>query len=236
MALSDSEQQLWLRFKADKDQVAYAKLFETYAPWSRVVARDVYRRIRVSDLEWADYVQNASIGLLEAMARFDVSRNIDFIAYAKPRVRGAVFNGLRSSLSAVNTRSINVDWYADRVESVSNNESIDSLGSLISQVTGLALGMLLDFASERESFTEKSDPLRNAEHMQLETMIGETLSALNQKERFVIEAHYYQHTAFVDIAELLGLTKGRVSQLHSSAIDKIRIALRSRRNLRTESF
>lgn len=235
MSISDSEQHLWLQFKADKDQAAYAKLFETYAPWSRVVARDVYRRIRVSDLEWTDYVQNASIGLLEAMARFDVSRNIDFIAYAKPRVRGAVFNGLRSSLSAVNKRSINVDWYADRVESVSKSDGVDSLDSLISQVTGLALGMLLDFSSERESFAGASDPLRNAEHMQLETIIEEALIVLNQKERFVIEAHYYQHTAFVEIAELLGLSKGRVSQLHSTAIDKIRIALRARRNLRKES-
>ncbi|NJL18613.1 MAG: hypothetical protein HC938_17105, partial [Nitrospira sp.] len=44
----------------------------------------------------ADYVQNASIGLLEAISRFEPERGIPFAAFALPRVRGAVLNGLRT--------------------------------------------------------------------------------------------------------------------------------------------
>lgn len=227
MPLTDDERQLWHSFKSQSDQSAFLALYELYAPWSRVVAREVFRRIRVRDLEWCDYVQNASIGLLEAMSRYDISREVDFMAYAKPRVRGAVFNGLRPSLSQVNKQTFHVDWYADRASSVSGNESIDSLDGLISQVTSLAIGMLLDFNSEYDTHSHSTDPLRNAERMQYDSMLMESIGMLSKNERFVIEAHYFQYMSFVDIAEVLCLTKGRISQIHSAAIVKMRNSVRT---------
>lgn len=235
MAVTDGERQLWEHYKVRNDQAAYLKLYEMYAPWSRVVARDVFRRIQVNDLEWGDYVQNASIGLLEAMVRYDHVRGTDFMAYAKPRVRGAVFNGLRSSLSQVNKRTFHVDWYADRADSIISRQSDTGLDGLISQVTGLAIGLLLDFSSDQEPHSHSSDPVRNAEQLQIESLLAESLNVLSKNERFVIEAHYFQHTSFVNIAGLLGLTKGRVSQIHGAAIGKMKAAVRANRSPRTES-
>jgi RNA polymerase sigma factor for flagellar operon FliA len=227
MPLTDDERQLWHSFKSQSDQSAFLALYELYAPWSRVVAREVFRRIRVRDLEWCDYVQNASIGLLEAMSRYDISREVDFMAYAKPRVRGAVFNGLRPSLSQVNKQTFHVDWYADRASSISGSESTDSLDGLISQVTSLAIGMLLDFNSEYDTHSHITDPLRNAERMQYDSMLMESIGVLSKNERFVIEAHYFQYMSFVDIAEVLCLTKGRISQIHSAALVKMRNSVRT---------
>ena len=236
MALSDEEFELWLHYKTKNNQIAYLNLFEKYAPWSRVVAREVFRRIRVSDLEWCDYVQNASIGLMEAMTRYDIYRGIDFIAYAKPRVRGAVFNGLRSSLSPVSRRTYYVDWSEDRLSGLSELKSVNKLEGLVNQIANLALGIMFDLNSEQESQPRQSCPIRNSEQLQFESMLLSSLSVLSKKERYIIESHYYQYTSFVDIATTLGLTKGRVSQIHSAAIGKIRIHLRDNQKLKSESL
>lgn len=235
MPVTEEERQLWRSFKVLGDQSAFLELYELYAPWSRVVAREVYRRIRVRDLEWYDYVQNASIGLLEAISRFDITREVDFMAYAKPRVRGAVFNGLRPSLSQVNKQTFHVDWYADRANSVSGSDSADSLDGFISQVASLAIGMLLDFNSEYDTSSHSTDPLRNAERMQYDSLLMESLECLSKNERFVIEAHYYQYMSFVDIAEVLFLSKGRISQIHASALGKMRNFVRTMLSAKHES-
>src|SRR6187401_2394243 len=95
VSAAPDEHALWLAYRRDGDAAARVQIYGRYQPWARSVARDVFRRLRNPLLEWGDYVQNASVGLLEAMGRFDVGRGIDFIAYARPRVRGAVFNGVR---------------------------------------------------------------------------------------------------------------------------------------------
>lgn len=87
--------ELWRRFKADDDLQARDFLVTEYSPWTRMVAADVYRRIGRRDLDWADHLQNAHVGLLEALNRYDPARAIPFTLYAKRRVRGAVFNGVR---------------------------------------------------------------------------------------------------------------------------------------------
>src|SRR5687768_15496405 len=134
MDAAHDERSLWTRYRRDGDATARGALFERYVPWSRAVARDVYRRVRLPQLDWADYAQNASIGLIEAMARFDAARGIDFMAYAKPRVRGAVFNGLRTFLEDGSAQG-HSDRQRARVESLQGEEGGDLLEQLVGTVT-----------------------------------------------------------------------------------------------------
>lgn len=222
------EQQLWLSHRTGRDPLAHQQLFFRYAPWSRAVARDVYRRIRIPQMDWNDYAQNATIGLLEAMGRYDENRGIEFMAYAKPRVRGAVFNGLRIYLSEASRREGQASRLNDRMESFNSSPSEDPLSQLISSVAGMGLGLLLDSGASIDFFGADSDASTLVERHQMDVLLESALVQLPEREKLVLTLHYYQHMPFIDIAALLGVTKGRVSQIHKSGIQRSREMLHAK--------
>jgi RNA polymerase sigma factor FliA len=221
------ECQLWISHRVGNDRTAHQQLFFRYSPWSRAVARDVYRRIRIPQMEWNDYAQNATIGLLEAMNRYDQNRGIEFMAYAKPRVRGAVFNGLRHYLSESSRRENHADRIYDRIDSFSGSSSEEPLDQLISSVAGLGLGFLIDSNAAFDFFNSNSDASDSIQKHQMDVLLEGALAKLPEREKLVLTLHYYQHMAFVDIATLLGISKGRVSQIHKAAIQRSREILRN---------
>ena len=217
----DDESHLWQAYRRDGDRAAQTSLFQKYVPWSRAVARDVYRRVRIMQMDWADYAQNATVGLLEAMGRFDPARGIEFPAYAKPRVRGAVFNGLRCFLDDnQHGRTSGPSQPSDRLSDADSDGSEDLLSAWVSAVSGLAVGFMLDSAAYREHNTLDAEPSQVLEQQQLESMLREVVAALPDNQRMVVELHYFQYLPFVEISRLMGLTKGRISQIHSAAIEK----------------
>jgi RNA polymerase sigma factor for flagellar operon FliA len=219
-ALAD-EMELWASYRPGNCHAAHQELFFRYAPWARAVARDVYRRIRVPQVEWGDYAHNAQVGLLEAMSRFDPSRGIDFVGYAKARVRGAVFNGLRSFLAEYRQREPG-SRMRDRLDSFDGGEHEDALSQVISSVAGLGLGFLLDAAASSDVFRADHDASSMAERHQMDRLLEESLADLPDQQRLVMTLHYHQHVPFVEIAVLLRVSKGRVSQIHRAAIEGIR--------------
>jgi RNA polymerase sigma factor for flagellar operon FliA len=160
------------------------------------------------------------------MSRFDAGRGIDFAAYAKPRVRGAVFNGLRSFLAESRAQNDNNRWH-ERAASLDDPSPEDQLGQMISSVTGLGLGFLLEASATTELLASRPDASTEAEREQMDVLLAGSLARLPEKEKLVVTLHYYQHMPFIDIAELLGLTKGRISQIHKAALERIRLQLRS---------
>jgi RNA polymerase sigma factor for flagellar operon FliA len=178
-------------------------------------------------IEWADYVQNAQIGLLEAMSRFNETRGTDFIAYAKPRVRGSVFNGVRTILREESQRRSLLGERVERLQSIGSESSSDPLNDFISTVVGLSLGHML----ETEQFGHISkDALALAEHHELGMALRDSLLELGKRERAILLAHYFRHVSFQEIAKLQGVTKGRISQIHKGALVRLRVILAERRN------
>ena len=103
----------------------------------------------------------------------------------------------------------------ERIESLQQAESdCDNFEELVNITIGLALGYLMQGAynDEGKNFTTEDQPYRNNE--------------LEEKENIVIVYHYFRGVSFEDIRDILDVTKGRVSQLHTGALNKIRMKLR----------
>lgn len=231
MAMEAEELALWAEYSDGGDLGVHNALFHRYAAWSRGVARDVYRRLPVPQAEWGDYVQNATLGLLEAMGRFDPRRGVDFKGFAKARVRGAVFNGLRVFLADHGVRDA-AERTRDRYESLtSGSGSRDPLEQIIEQVAGLGLAFLLDAAATDADASPGSgamgqDPAVFAEKRQMDLLLEQAVAGLPERERLIVDLHYQQHLPFVEIAAMLGVTKGRISQLHKAAVERMRARVR----------
>lgn len=226
MPIDPAEQELWLRYRRNGDGEARDYLFMCYTSWARKVAASVYRRLRVHQVEWNDYVQNAQVGLLEAMSRFDVARGTDFMAYAKPRVRGAVFNGLRAILREEQQSRNLLGARLERLQSLSDEPASEPLTDFVDSVIGLGLGHLL----ENEQFGAATGHAQGmAEQHELGVLLKDALLELRQRDRSILMAHYFQQIPFQDVAIEHGITKGRVSQIHKAALMRLREALAKRR-------
>jgi RNA polymerase sigma factor for flagellar operon FliA len=222
--LDSPEKELWHRWTAHREGAAREALIQLHASWARLVARDVFLKARIKDAEWGDYVQNATVGLIEAIDRYEPVRGVDFRTYARHRVRGAVFNGLRhlASQSFGLVATVN----EERSSSLSREED-DPLLSFATWTVGVGIGHLLETASLHDHRDEADDPYATASRDQISGLLRAALAQLSARERLVLTLHYFQHVPFVDIALELRLTKGRISQIHRQAIDALRTRIRS---------
>lgn len=218
-AQADATAQLWQRYRADGDIAARDALFAMHMPWAMTVGRSVYRRVARFSLDRDDFVQNAELGLLEALERFDPGRGVDFRAYARSRVRGAVFNGVRNMLRH-GGRPDDADRHAERLADFHEADA-DPLDAVIEAVVGLGIGFLLEHAAEHErcGYTY-------ARREQTSARLMAAVGRLPPRMRHIVTAHYFDHVPFTVLADQLQLTRGRVSQLHREALSRMRDALR----------
>lgn len=212
---------IWQRWRVERDPKDRDALIQAYAPWARRVARDVFMRCRGRSSDWPDYVQNASIGLLEAVGTFDERRGVTFEAFARLRVRGAVFNGLRD-LMTHGAAAASGSPSGDRIGSLLDEAGDDPVDTLVAVVSGLALGHVMTTLAAPEGPQAPPTPYDEAVRSQLGETMSTFLHRLPPREREVLTLHYLNFLPFHQVAEALGVTKGRISQLHRQALNRLR--------------
>jgi RNA polymerase sigma factor for flagellar operon FliA len=192
-------------------------------------------------VEFMDYMQLATVGLIESIDRYDPSLGVPFEAYAAPRVRGAVLNALERLSETYEQSELRKRLRADRFESLGRSHAgsrPDLFGELADIVVGFALGYLLEgsgiVARAEGQDGYRQDFYQGAEHRQLRDNLARLVEALPDQHRRVIRYHYYQGLAFQEIAELFGVTKGRISQIHTQALRLIREARNAAGDLSVE--
>ena len=226
--MEDDERAWWEHWRTSRDMVARDALVSRYSPWSRMVARDVYVRVRAMASAWPDCAQNALVGLLEAINRFDPLRGITFQTYARHRIRGAVFNGMRALREnfqyEANDRGRPL-VIRERVTTLVEEEVSDPLEAFVASTIGLSLGFLME-AGSLPVPSGATDAYAGLESEEISVALAGAVEQLPEREQMIMVLHYYHHVPFVDIAEQLGVTKGRVSQLHKRALERVRELLR----------
>lgn len=214
------EADLWERIRTAGDASAFEQMVVHYAGWATAIARGIHRRVPASAADAEDFVQNARVGLMEAVSRFDPGRGIPFPAFAKPRIRGAVFNGLRAILGERH-RPVADAVHDERLLLVMESLGEDPFDRVIDAILGLGTACLLELGGD-----DDADPIVYAGRVETQRRVRGGVACLPDRQRQIVEQHYFRHVPFVDIANSLGLTKGRISQLHGEALRSLRAFLR----------
>ena len=220
------EASLWRRFRFERELRCREQIFSRYRPLARSLA---VRHLRVrprNGVEQGDMEQFAYEGLLRAIDRFDPLRGIPFGAFARRRIIGSIADGA-SQMTEIDAQYS----YRRRAE----NERVRSIGidaatanpvrALAELAVGLAIGLMLEG-------TNLIEPGNGADHRpnayeslawrELQAQIAREIVRLPERESVIVRQHYENGVSFTHIAQLLGLSKGRVSQLHASALAKLR--------------
>lgn len=92
--LGNDELLLWREWIDQRDPSAREKLLSMHVPYARIIAATFYARRTHDEVEFGDYLQLASVGLLESFDRYDPSLGAQFRTFAARRMQGSILNGL----------------------------------------------------------------------------------------------------------------------------------------------
>jgi RNA polymerase sigma factor FliA len=244
-------QDLWKRYKATNDERSRERLVVAYSPLVKYVAGRMGSGLP-GHVEEADLISYGLGGLISAIERFDLSREIKFETYAITRIRGAIIDELRNldwvprsvrarareiervnmKLEARLQRAPTDEEMATELE-VSVDEFQESLLQ-ISNSTIVALDELWnvqdatgDQVSLLDTLADRDapDPQQLVDQSELRDRIADAIAALPEREKLVVALYYYENLTLREIGEVLGVTESRVSQLHTKAVLRLRSKL-----------
>jgi RNA polymerase sigma factor for flagellar operon FliA len=228
--IPDDERALWNACRAEQSAEAREALFARYLPLARRVAWRFMRNDPATPLEYSELLQLASVGLLEAIDRFNPDLAVPFRYYCSRRIAGAIVDGV-GKLSEVNEQiSTRRQIERERLRSMRQDapapEGLEAKLALIGDVAAeLAIGLMLEDSAMFVG-DEPRDPAKDAYEtlawkQAVQQLIG-LLDGLPERERSVIRYHYLEGLRFEQIARLLELSRGRISQLHKAGIALLR--------------
>jgi RNA polymerase sigma factor for flagellar operon FliA len=256
----DDLARLWKDYKLNHDETAKESLVNFYLPLVKQIAAGIKKKINRA-IEFEDLVSDGIFGLLKAINLFEPERGFKFETYATQVIRGAIYNGLRA-LDWVPERTrgkaralqkamdkLTLEHGRAGTEEELAEELKISAAEVYDLITDMGCLYLLSldqpvFLSDEDEATyidvlhDKTapDPYLEAEFSELRNFVREGIKTLNERERYLIEEHYLKAVHFDKIAEALGLSKQRISQIHNRAVEKLKEYLSQRMSEESYSF
>lgn len=225
---SRAEASLWRRARFEDDRPSRETLFNRYLTLARSIAeRHVRRRFRSS--ERGDAQQFAYEGLLQALDRFDPMEGVPFAPYARCRIAGNIADGM-AQMSEIDAQvSLRRRMQRERLRSLDVAVDSDPLTVLADLAVDLAVGLLLEGTGMVAGGGERPDAYEGLAWRQAQAALVGELERLPHQQATVVHQHYHTGLSFAHIAALLKLSRGRISQLHRDAIERLRRRLRNYR-------
>lgn len=218
-----------------------------HLPMVRAIARGIRERLP-QHLELEDLVSAGVLGLMDALNKFDSGKQVQFRSYAQFRVRGAILDSLRlldwsprdlrrkarfaqEAIVAL-TRHLGRAPTESEI-AVEMNLSLAAYRDLLADLKGLDLGSLNverreDSGEEELAYVPgpiQKDPLFRCLRGEMRQRLVEALEGLPERERLVLTLYYFEELTMKEVGLTLGVVESRVSQIHSSAVLRLRGSL-----------
>ena len=219
-----------------------------HLPMVRFLARRIHERLP-QHVEIEDMISAGVLGLLDAFAKFDPKKKVQFRSYAQFRIRGAILDSLRTldwgprelrrkgraieeAVRVVTARLGHTPGEAEVAAEM--GLQLNEYQQLLGDLKGLEIGALNmerneDSGEEELAYVPgrpEDDPLFCCLRGELEDRLSVAIARLPDRERLVMTLYYYEEMTMREIGLALGVVESRVSQVHSSAVVHLRVALK----------
>lgn len=226
------------------------QLIMDYAPLIRFVAQRISARLP-SNIETDDLISAGVIGLMDAIEKYDPGRDNKFKTYAEFRIRGAILDELRSQdwvPRSVRDKAKKIEKTYSLLEqrlgrTVTDSEISDQMGidldeyyDMVSKVKAVSLLSIDELNSsnqnDKRSLLESIEgpgaksPFSNLDSKNIRNLLMSTIDTLPEKQKLVLSLYYYEELNLKEIGKILNVTESRVSQLHTQAIEKLRMRIK----------
>lgn len=215
------------------------ELIRNGLPLVRRIAFRMVRRLP-SHVEVDDLIAAGCEGLVRAADRYDASKHPEFEAYAQQRIRGAMLDELRvhDSMTSHGRRQLShVNKTIRQIENdlgraATEEEIADALGTSVESYRELAATLArgpalagIGAADPDEVAAGSSDPASLLEREELRERLAEAIRNLPERSQLVLALYYQNDCTQAEIAEIIGVTEGRVCQLLGESTVRIRAGL-----------
>ena len=244
--------EVWKAYKPDcTDKALRNRLMERYFPLVKYNGERIWQRLP-DGVELDDLISAGVFGLMDAIDAFDMTRGVKFETYCVPRIRGAMLDELRSmdwvprlvrskaSKLAVATKKLEAKFGRQPTQHELAQQleiTIPELEKMISDANAVNLISLNKKWYETDSYKDireidiledkkGEDPTRRIQKNDLMRLVTK---GLNRNERLIIILYYYEELTMKEIGATLDLSESRVSQMHSSIVQRLQQQLGRRR-------
>ena len=251
MKVTDKEK-LWESYLKKPQPEIREQLIMEYAPLVKIVAGRLSMYLGYN-VEYDDLVGYGIFGLIDAIDKFDITKDVKFETYASLRIRGSILDQIRK-----------MDWIPRTVRQ--KQKKIDEAIKIIEAATGRnatddeiaeALGLtgeeflnwqaqlkVTNLVSLNDYVEQGSEPVMDATHNshfaqpeqvieeeELRKVLEESLELLTEKEKKVILLYYYEEMTLKEISNILEVSESRISQLHTKALGKMKKSMGTYMNI-----
>ncbi len=223
-----------------------------YAPLIKYIAQKIAARLP-ANIELDDLMSSGVIGLMDAIDKYDASRDNKFKTYAEFRIRGAILDELRAQdwvPRSVREKAKLLERCFAKIEHQKGRQATDDevcqeLGisqaeyhELLGQVRTVSLLSYDDVShfskadkkalhSGGEGHSRSQTPYSEVNLGHIKKVVADAIRDLPEKQRLVLSLYYYEDLNLKEIGKVLDVTESRVSQLHTQAILRLKSKLKN---------
>ena len=225
------------------------RLIVEYAPLVKYIANRIAMRLP-PHIDVGDLINSGVLGLIDAIEKFDPSKEVKFKTYAEIRIKGAILDELRA-----------MDWVPRSIRKVINKfmgayheleqqlgrpakdeEMAELLGlemeefyKLLKQSAGvplISLDVLVDYDDKKRNILSCLGDPKSVNGFgimglsEVKDAIAQAIDDLPEKEKQVISLYYYDELTMKEIGKVLDLTESRVSQIHTKAVLRLKVRIK----------
>ncbi len=226
------------------------EIIREYAPLIKYIAQKIAARLP-ANIELDDLISSGVIGLMDAIEKYDPTRDNKFKTYAEFRIRGAILDELRSQdwvPRSVREKAKLLERVYVKLESEIGRPATDEevcaelkitqeeYHELLNQVRSISLLSYDDLNSlskgDRRTALGLSEtgkahtPFSEVNLAHIKNIISQSIHDLPEKQRLVLSLYYYEDMNLKEIGKVLDVTESRVSQLHTQAVLRLRAKLK----------
>ena len=237
-------------YSATKSPEVREKIILEYAPLVKLVAGRLSMYLGYN-VEYEDLVSYGIFGLIDAIDKFDCMKEVKFETYASLRIRGAILDQIRKMdwiPRTIRQKQKQIDSVIKEIEqstgrTATEEEIAGGLGISMEEylewqsqmkITGVvSLNEYLDQGSDvsqdfsRHTTSGFVGPEEQIEKEELKQVLGEAMESLTEKEQKVIALYYYEELTLKEISNILEVSESRISQLHTRALQKMKVKMGS---------
>jgi RNA polymerase sigma factor for flagellar operon FliA len=218
-----------------------------HLPMVRFLALRIRERLP-QQVEMEDLISAGVVGLMDAMQKFDPEKKVQFRTYAQFRVRGAMLDSLRAldwgprdlrrkgraveeAIRSLGARLGKAPTENDVAKEMGLD--LNAYQQLLGELSGLELSSLNATPGEDAGVEAlallpagpEDDPFLQCQSNEMRRLLAQAIEDLPKRERMVLTLYYYEELTMREVGATLGVVESRVSQLHSSAMARLRVAL-----------
>lgn len=240
------------REPGSKDAVWREARIVEYACLVKQIASGFARKVPSSVL-FDELISAGSLGLIDAVDKFDPDKHVTLKTYAQYRIRGAILDELRSMDRYSRSIRKKIQELAAATKKVEDSKgqipsdeeiaselgvSLDEYNDMLTQIHGatvLSMDTFLKTKNNETSFDTRfssglkveENPSEEFDKAQIKSLLADAISRLNEKEQLVVSLYYYEELTLKEIGEVLNLTESRICQIHTAILNKLKSKLKT---------